>query len=245
VIHLLTFGGLAIQGHAPFVGAHVRVQELGLLARLAVAGPRGLSRDQLVSCFWPEKDQQHALHSLSQILHRIKKELVSEGLFLGRMMLRLNPEHISSDVAEFEHAIKGGNYEHAAQVYVGPFLDGVFISAAPELERWAEHERRRLSDANVCCLRKLASAATESGDHDGAATWWKRIGDVDPLNSAVATSFVRSLAAAGDHAGALREARAHESLLSAELGQRPGSAFCELVGQLRGDAATLTSPRQS
>jgi len=236
VIRLLTFGGLAIQGHGPLIGAQLRVQELGLLARLAVAGARGLSRDQIVACFWPEKDQQHALHSLSQILHRIKKELGMEGLFLGRMMLRLNPECISSDVAEFEHATRNGNYERATALYAGPFLEGVFISAAPEFDGWAERERRRFSDANVGCLRKLATAATEEGDHDGAATWWKRIREVDPLNSAVATSFVRSLAAAGNPAGALREASAHESLLSVELGQRPGSAFCELVEQLRRSA---------
>jgi DNA-binding SARP family transcriptional activator len=236
VIRLLTFGGLAIEGHGPLVGAHVRAQELGLLARLAVAGARGLSRDQLVTCFWPEKDQQHALHSLSQILHRIRKELVMEGLFLGTMMLRLNPEHISSDVAEFEQATGSRNYERATTLYAGPFLDGVFIGTSAEFERWAERERRRFSDANIACLRKLATAASEAGDHDGAALWWKRIREVDPLNSAVATSVVRSLAAAGDPAGALREARAHESLLSVELGQRPGSAFCELVEQLRRSA---------
>ena len=238
MIHLLTFGGLAIQGHAPLIGAHVRMQELGLLARLAVAGVRGVSRDQLINCFWPEKDQQHALHSLSQILHRIKKELLMEDLFLGTMMLRLNPEHISSDVAEFEHATRNGSHERAATLYAGPFLDGVFVSAAPEFETWAERERRRFSDANIGCLRKLATAATEAGDHDAAATWWKRIGEVDPLNSAVALSRVRSLAAAGDRAGALREAWAHESLLSVELGQRPGSAFCTLVDQLRQSALT-------
>jgi DNA-binding SARP family transcriptional activator len=232
VIRLLTFGGLAIDGEGPLVGAHVRVQELGLLARLAVAGTRGLSRDQLVNCFWPDKDQQHALHSLSQILHRIKKELVVEALFLGRMMLRLNPEQISSDVADFEAATRKGNYDGAVALFAGPFLDGVFIGAAPEFERWAEHERRRFSDANISCLRKLATAASEAGDHDGAATWWKRIGEADPLNSGVAMSFVRSLAAAGNRAGALREARAHESLLSVELGQRPGTAFRELVEEL-------------
>ena len=84
VIRLLTFGGLAIDRHGPLVGAHIRVQELGLLARLAVAGERGLSRDRLVSCFWPDKDQQHALHSLSQILHRIRKELVASHLSTPR-----------------------------------------------------------------------------------------------------------------------------------------------------------------
>jgi DNA-binding SARP family transcriptional activator len=129
--------------------------------------------------------------------------------------------------------MRSGSYECAATLYAGPFLDGVFISTAPEFERWAERERRRFSDAHVGCLRKLATAATKAGDHDGAATWWKRIGEVDPLNSGVAMSFVRSLAAAGDPAGALREARAHESLLSDELGYPPSSAFCELVDQLR------------
>ena len=236
MIRLLTFGGLAIKGSEPFIGARLRMQELGLLARLAVAGAKGVSRDQLVSSFWPEKDQHHALHSLSQVLHRIKKELAMESLILGTMVLRLNPDQISSDVGEFEKAIESANHERAAALYAGPFLDGVFPSTAPEFDRWVERERRRFSDAHVRCLRKLATAATEADDHDVAATWWKRIREVDPLNSGVAMSFVRSLAAAGDPAGALREARAHESLLSDELGYHPSSAFRELVDELRRSA---------
>ncbi|MFL5554033.1 MAG: BTAD domain-containing putative transcriptional regulator [Gemmatimonadaceae bacterium] len=236
MIRLLTFGGLAIQGSESPIGARLRMQELALMARLAVAGARGLTRDKLVSCFWPEKDQQHAFHSLSQILHRIKKELMMDDVFVGTMILRLNPNRISTDVADFERAVESGNHEHAATLYAGPLLEGVFMSVAPEFERWVDRERRRFSDAHVRCLRKLAIAATESGNHDAAAMWWKRIGEVDPLNSGVAMSFVRSLAAAGDSAGALREARAHESLLSAELGYHPSSAFCELVDELRRSA---------
>jgi len=212
------------------------MQELGLLARLAVAGVRGLSRDQLVSCFWAEKDQQHALHSLSQNLHHIRKALDVDDVFLGTTTLRLNPQHLSSDAEEFEDSTRNGNHQRAAMLYAGPFLDGVFISGAPEFETWAERERRRFSDANISNLRKIATAATAAGDHNEAAMWWKRIAEADPLNSAVAMSFVRSLAAAGDCAGALREARSHESLLRAELGQHPGSAFRDLVEDLHQSA---------
>ena len=53
-----------------------------------------------------------------------------------RKQLRLNPEVISSDAGEFALALKHGDFERAASLYEGPFLEGFHLSVAHEFESW-------------------------------------------------------------------------------------------------------------
>ena len=63
MLRILTLGGLSIEAPTDRPhGVQTRLQGLGLLARLAVAGERGLSREKLIGCFWPEKEERQALH---------------------------------------------------------------------------------------------------------------------------------------------------------------------------------------
>jgi DNA-binding SARP family transcriptional activator/Tfp pilus assembly protein PilF len=204
-------------------------QELGLLARLAMAGERGLSRDKLVGCFWPDKAERRALHSLSQALHAIKRDVGVPDLFLGTRILRLNPAQMSSDVGELEVALRAGAVDRAVGLYAGPFLDGLSFDGTPEFERWVESERHRLSDAYAKCLRDLATGAAAVGDQPAAADWWQRLAKADPLDSGVALELVRALDAAGDHTAARREARLHETLVRTELHAAPDARIQDLI----------------
>jgi len=176
MIRLLALGGLTIaSSRAHGLAVRPGLQGLVLLARLAVAGSRGLSRDKLVGCFWPERDERHARHSLSQTLHRLRRELHSRLLILGTSMVSLNPDCITSDVAEFEESVKTRNVARAAELYTGPFLDGVFLSGAPEVDRWVEAERRRFAELHARCIRQLAREAAERREHRAAASLWRRL----------------------------------------------------------------------
>jgi DNA-binding SARP family transcriptional activator len=54
MLHLTTFGGLSVEiDGTPGSGAAQQRKTLALLALLAVAGPRGLSRDRLIALLWP------------------------------------------------------------------------------------------------------------------------------------------------------------------------------------------------
>src|SRR5438874_9748612 len=98
MLTLRTFGGLSVD-HAVFVdGAAARRRPLALLALLAVAGPRGVSRDKLVAFLWPDSGDERARNSLSQALSSLRRELGIDQLVLGSAELRLNPELITSDV---------------------------------------------------------------------------------------------------------------------------------------------------
>ena len=58
-----------------------------------------------------------------------------------------------------ESALAEGSAERAVATYGGPFLDGFYLSDAPEFERWVERERRRLEMEAIAAAWYLADAA--------------------------------------------------------------------------------------
>src|SRR2546426_457507 len=100
------FGGLAVERDgAQCGGAAARRKTLALLALLAGAGRRGLSRDKLTAYLWPESDTEHGRGLLKQACYALRRDLGTPELFLGSIELRLNPGLISSDVESFEGAL--------------------------------------------------------------------------------------------------------------------------------------------
>ena len=99
-VRLHTFGGLSLTDGAEVVAS--QRQRLALLALLAVAGDRGCTRDKLMAYLWPQSPIEAARHGLQQLLYYLRRQAHGE-LFLGTDPVRLNPEAISSDVAEFDH----------------------------------------------------------------------------------------------------------------------------------------------
>src|SRR5215210_2410845 len=103
MLRLATFGGLALtRDGVPHAGPASQRRHLALLALLAAAGKRGLSRDKLLGYLWPESEPDQARHSLNQSLHALRRSLDAEALVVATTSLQLNPEVISSDVQEFE-----------------------------------------------------------------------------------------------------------------------------------------------
>src|SRR5919201_6850750 len=104
-IHAL--GGLSVsRDGAPAAGAAARRKPLALLALLAAAGERGVSRDKLLAYLWPECEPEKASHRLTQLLYALRRDLKADALFLGSSDLRLNPDIISADVTDFTDALK-------------------------------------------------------------------------------------------------------------------------------------------
>src|SRR5574338_1058739 len=139
MLRLTTLGGVLLaDDHGPLGGSLVQRRRLALLARLAAAGQRGVSRDSLAALLWPESDEERARHTLRQWLSLLRRDLGVENLLLGTAELRLNPQIITSDVGEMREALGRGDLERVATLYAGPFLDGFHVSDAPEFERWAD-----------------------------------------------------------------------------------------------------------
>src|SRR4249920_2331807 len=81
MFRLATLGGLSL-GNSEAADVAIPRRRLALLALLAVAGDRGLSRDKLVAYFWPDSSAEYARHSLEQLLYSLRHQL-HHGLFRG------------------------------------------------------------------------------------------------------------------------------------------------------------------
>jgi DNA-binding SARP family transcriptional activator len=129
---LRTFGGLGLAGEqGPLPLGESRRKPLALLAILAVAGERSLSREKLAAYLWSESDTERARGGLKQTLYVLRKELDAEELFLGTAELRLNPAIIRADLWEFERLSSSGDEAAAVALYAGPFLDGFHLADGP------------------------------------------------------------------------------------------------------------------
>lgn len=236
MLRLKTFGGLAIvRDGAPAEGAGGQRRRAALLALLAAAGDRGLARDKVLAILWPESDPERARKNLAQAVYALRRDLGADDLITGTTDLRLNPDHITSDLAEFRAAVAAGRLEQAVALHDGPFLDGVYLEEAPEFERWADMERGSLTHAYVAALEQLAGQATRRGDHRAAVGYWRRLANADPLNAEVAGGLMRALAAHGDRGGALQYFRVYETLLRQELEIEPDAKLRALADALRNE----------
>ena len=213
-------------------------RRLALLALLAVADERGVSREKLLALLWPDASvADTARHALEQFLSTMRRQF-GETVFQGTDPLRLNPLVVTSDVAEFETALARGELEDAVGLCSGPFLDGFYLNNAGEFEGWVEAERARLGDRYLRALQRLARQEEARGDHGAAARWWRHVVAADPFGAEGNLALMQQLAASGDRAGALRHARVYEALLRDQLEVPPDTAVTRLEEQLRAEAET-------
>ncbi len=232
-MRLKTFGGLWIEAVVP--PPPLGPRQLGLLALVAAAGKRGVSRDRVIGILWPESDQEQARHTLSQSLYRLKRETGRDWVSTAPE-LRLDPG-VSSDVGEMLEALAGGDLKTAAELYTGPFLDGFYAPGGTEFERWAETERSRLHMLALRAIEQLAEQADTEGRHQDAIRWWYRLTELDPLSARYAAGHMRALAGGGDRARALAQARIHQDVVRRELDVEVDPTVRQLEATLRKSSA--------
>jgi DNA-binding SARP family transcriptional activator/predicted Zn-dependent protease len=232
MLRLLTFGGLALERRDGMPAPRLRPQRLAILAVLAAAGERGVSRERMSALLWPDADEERARHSLRQALYSLRQEAGAE-VVQSSTVLSLDRDALSSDVGDFRAALVAGDRARAAALANGPFLEGFYLSDAPEFERWVEEQRTSLAADATRVLVALTKQAESAGDRDAALELWSRLSVIDPLSGRFALGYLKALAAHGDRAAALAFARAHESLVRRELEADADPEIHRLEAELR------------
>ncbi|MFL5618507.1 MAG: BTAD domain-containing putative transcriptional regulator [Gemmatimonadaceae bacterium] len=223
----------------PLSGAATQRRLLALLSVLAASGDAGLSRDKLVGLLWPDVEPERARHSLTQSLYSARRALRDDGLFdVTSASVRLDPSHITSDVSEFQQSLDRNELERAVELYEGPFLDGFFVTGAPEFEQWSSTQRTRLRDVAVGALERLASDAESRGELTTVVRWRRQAASLLPLDASRTVQLMTAMVAAGDRAGALQQARVHAALLRQELGLDADPLVESYAETLRTEAAS-------
>ena len=236
---LRTFGGLTLETADAGTALSTGRRPLALLAVLAAAGARGLSRDKVTALLWPERDTDRSRNSLSQLLSAVRRDLAAEDLVAGTSDIRLNPNVITSDVAEFELSLES-NPERAAALYLGPFLDGFFLTDAPEFERWVEDRRSQLHAHQRSVLQRLAEDASRRDDRPLAVSLWRRLSTHDPASARTAIGLMEALAASGERAAALQHFRDYRRVLEQEFDAEPEASVVAIAERLRRGEGDVT-----
>src|SRR5205807_4846441 len=109
---IVLLGGLRIE-QGDRVITRFRTQKTGaLLAYLAYYRERSHPREQLIELLWPEAELGSGRNSLSIALSSLRHQLEPPGVPHGailradRSSIQLNPEAVTTDVAEFEAALR-------------------------------------------------------------------------------------------------------------------------------------------
>ncbi len=237
-LQLLGRPSIKAEGGDLLKGAPAQRRRVALLALLALAQDRGVTRDKVLGYLWPENDIEHARNLLNVAVYALRKSLGEEAIVSDAEGLRLNTSIVGSDVADFEAAIASGDGEAVVALYCGPFLDGFFVGDAPEFERWVERERDRLGRLYSAAVEKLADESERDQNFDRAAKWWRSRAAYDPYDSRVTLRLMQALDASGNTAAALQQALIHERLLKEDFGVEPSA-------DLKNAAVALRSRRET
>ncbi len=237
-LRLLGGASLLVAGTPP-KGRAVHRHRLALLARLALAAPAGVAREQLVALLWPERDVSAARQLLRAALHELRQELGPDTLNTVGDEITIDARQFVADATLFDERLKAGDLEGAVALYRGPFLDGFFLDGSEAFEEWATGERTRLARQHESALERLATGAESRHDIVTAARWWRALAAARPSDDRVALRVVESSIALGDPVGALTHAVAHARWLRDEHGVAPGAALTARVTALR---RTLVKP---
>ncbi|HSK19248.1 MAG TPA: BTAD domain-containing putative transcriptional regulator [Longimicrobiales bacterium] len=220
-------------------GRATQGRRLALLALLALARGRPLSRDKLAALLWPEASHHRARPQLSDTLYILRHALGEEVVRSTGDGLVLNPETITSDVARFDEMVADGRLEDAVALYRGPLLDGFHIADSVEFETWLDGERAELGRRYARTVDALAEAAEARGDVDAALGWWQRRAAHEPHNGRVALRLMHAFEATGDRAGALQHLRIHAALLRDEFDAEPDAELVAFAERLRREQPPL------
>src|SRR5690348_7455506 len=176
------------------MGRNTQRRRLALLTILALSRRAPVSRDRVLALLWPDRDEARVRHALAQLLYELRRDLGADITAGGGDDLSVHPDLFSSDVGDFEQALEAHAFDRAVALYSGPFLDGFFVSDAPEFERWADEQRARLRSGYLRALEAQAGEAESRRDFARAVEYRRRIAAADPLSARHATLLMQALA---------------------------------------------------
>ena len=202
-----------------------------LLAYLLLA-ERPPGRRHLAELLFGEADDP--LGALRWTLAELRRALGAPGLFGGDPVATDLGPGVEADV----HALTGEPADPRGLLELdGELLDRLTVAASPTFESWLVVERHRLAATAEARLRQAALALLASGQAGEAVAYASRAVARNPLEEGNHELLVRSLAASGDRAAALRQVAVCEDVLRRELGVEASAALAEAA------AAPAGSPR--
>lgn len=244
-VTVVTLGRLGVEG-AKGEGVTALLSQPKRLAVLlfVLISQRGgaLSRDQVISLFWPESDSTRARNALRQTLSFIRACLGQEAIIsVGAQGLTVASQ-LSCDAVQFESLLNTGRREEALQLYSGDLLPGFHVAGAGAFEEWIDHRRLHLRQRAVRAAWELSAECESHGDPAGAAFWGKRALALSPFSELEVQRLLRVLLRVGDYAGVLRAFEGLQRALHREFDVGPSDETAQLAATARDRLQSVVAP---
>lgn len=192
-----------------------------LLAMVASAPRRSMSRDALAGVLWSAHGDEQARNSLRQALAVLRKELDGHEAFFDTLdgAVTLHSDHVAFDgdrfIEDAEVATRA-SLERAIALWRGPFLMDV-SAIEPEIEQWLSERREYFLSRYIGAMDRLVPLL------DGVAriNMAHRLVQADTLREGSHRQLMEAFLASGEKAQALRHYESVRKLLREELGVQP------------------------
>lgn len=241
-MRLRILGGLELTSAAEAPAQDVTRQTRLMLACLALAGAKGLSRTELCALFWPDRPSAQARNSLRQGLAAIRKALAgNEGamsLQSDLETIRLSASPSAIDVHAFRHGLQENDRDAsiaAANAWQGELLAG--IETPDDLEQFLSPYRRSLTDQAQVLAERL-SEADDAASLDAAQALAERLLRSTPASEEAHRALMRVHLRRGRTNAALRQFEQCREALQRELQAEPDARTRRLLDAIqspRGD----------
>ncbi|MGE8944016.1 BTAD domain-containing putative transcriptional regulator [Leptospira interrogans] len=165
-MRLRLLGGLELMSVAGASVSDATRQTRLMLACLALAGPKGLTRSELCALFWPDRPSTQARNSLRQGLAAIRKHLLVQGddavaltLHSDLEVVRLSAAPGAVDVHTFHDGATAEDRSPqiaAAQAWLGEPLAGLELPES--VQQFLSSHRRSLTEQALKLAERLSMA---------------------------------------------------------------------------------------
>jgi DNA-binding SARP family transcriptional activator len=215
------------RSRVPIVG-----KQLALIAYLACANARGVSRARLIDLLWGDRDFESADNAFRRTLTEIRKK-IGDGVFGpgGSSPVTLGTP-IDTDRDRLADALQRGDLESAVRLYTGDFLIGLSVAGGKGFDDWVGAERHRLRQSFCRSAVDLARARLASGRHDQAIDLAQRARAADDSDESNWAVVLECLLQARKVTRANIEADALERHFET-LGRRPKQLTRQVITRVR------------
>lgn len=234
--------GLADSAGAELDALLRQPKSVALLAYLAMPRPGTWHRrDLLLAMFWPELPQARGRTALRSALHLLRRHLDEDTIRTrGDDEVAVDPDRLTTDVGTMLDDVGADEPARALTHYRGELLPGLYITDAPEFERWLDAERARLAALAVRTAMSVVDRHERASDLAAAAAAARRVAELSPDDESATRRWIALLDRTGDRAQAHAVYERFRSRLAEEFATEPAPETVALMDELR---ARPPSPR--
>lgn len=201
-----------------------RSQKTLVLLAYLLCEDRPITRDYLAGLSWPEMPQSQALGLLRRSLYDLNSQLPG-CLDMDRRTVRFSPTApVTVDLRCFAALTAKDDvpaWTEAVALYRAPFLQGIYVDDAPELENWLVREQERWQRELIRLLNRLIAYHTERAAYQPALDYTQQLLTVEPWREEAHRQAMLLLARLGQTSAALAQYERCRQVLQTELAVEP------------------------